>query len=90
MRLDAAVAAREGITRSQARGLILAGRVRVAGAPATKPGTAVRDAGDVRALTAERDDRRGRRSGLRGRGDRRGRARGGRDREGDRTESLDC
>jgi 23S rRNA (cytidine1920-2'-O)/16S rRNA (cytidine1409-2'-O)-methyltransferase len=37
-RLDAAVAARLGLTRSQARGLILAGRVRVDGRPAAKAG----------------------------------------------------
>ncbi|PZR58593.1 MAG: TlyA family rRNA (cytidine-2'-O)-methyltransferase [Candidatus Meridianibacter frigidus] len=37
-RLDDIVAARESITRSQARGLILAGRVRVNGAPVTKAG----------------------------------------------------
>jgi len=41
-RLDAAVAARTGLTRSQARALILAGKVRVDDAPATKPGTTVR------------------------------------------------
>jgi 23S rRNA (cytidine1920-2'-O)/16S rRNA (cytidine1409-2'-O)-methyltransferase len=40
-RLDAAVAERTGLTRSQARGLILAGRVRVDGTPQTKPGHAV-------------------------------------------------
>ena len=43
MRLDEAVAARSGITRSQARGLILAGRVRIDGAPVTKAGANVRD-----------------------------------------------
>jgi 23S rRNA (cytidine1920-2'-O)/16S rRNA (cytidine1409-2'-O)-methyltransferase len=37
-RLDAAVATRFGVTRSQARGLILAGRVRVDGRPAGKAG----------------------------------------------------
>jgi 23S rRNA (cytidine1920-2'-O)/16S rRNA (cytidine1409-2'-O)-methyltransferase len=37
-RLDSAVAARFGLTRSQARGLILAGRVRVDGRPAGKAG----------------------------------------------------
>jgi 23S rRNA (cytidine1920-2'-O)/16S rRNA (cytidine1409-2'-O)-methyltransferase len=37
-RLDAAVASRLGVTRSQARGLILAGRVRVDGRPASKAG----------------------------------------------------
>jgi 23S rRNA (cytidine1920-2'-O)/16S rRNA (cytidine1409-2'-O)-methyltransferase len=40
-RLDDVVAAQTGLTRSQARGLILAGRVRVDGAPRTKPGTPV-------------------------------------------------
>jgi 23S rRNA (cytidine1920-2'-O)/16S rRNA (cytidine1409-2'-O)-methyltransferase len=42
IRLDAAVAAQAGVTRSQARGLILAGRVRIAGNPQTKPGANVR------------------------------------------------
>lgn len=42
-RLDELVAERTGITRSQARALIIEGRVRVNGAPATKPGTAIRD-----------------------------------------------
>jgi len=42
MRLDAAVAAHTGLTRSQARGLILAGRVRIDGTPQTKPGTSLR------------------------------------------------
>lgn len=42
-RLDAAVAEQLGVTRSQARSLIMEGRVRVNGAPATKPGTNVRD-----------------------------------------------
>ncbi len=37
-RLDSAVAARTGLTRSQAHGLILAGRVRVDGRPAPKAG----------------------------------------------------
>jgi len=41
-RLDAAVAARTGMTRSQARGLILAGRVRVDGRPAAKAGALLR------------------------------------------------
>jgi 23S rRNA (cytidine1920-2'-O)/16S rRNA (cytidine1409-2'-O)-methyltransferase len=41
-RLDAAVAARTGLTRSQARGLILAGRVRVDGRPAAKAGALLR------------------------------------------------
>ncbi len=43
MRLDALVAEQAGITRSHARGLILAGRVRIDGNPATKAGTAVRE-----------------------------------------------
>lgn len=41
-RLDAAVAEQAGITRSQARALILAGKVRIDGVPATKPGAHVR------------------------------------------------
>jgi 23S rRNA (cytidine1920-2'-O)/16S rRNA (cytidine1409-2'-O)-methyltransferase len=41
-RLDSAVAARTGLTRSQARGLILAGRVRVDGQPAAKAGALLR------------------------------------------------
>jgi 23S rRNA (cytidine1920-2'-O)/16S rRNA (cytidine1409-2'-O)-methyltransferase len=40
-RLDEAVAERTGVTRSRARSLILAGRVRVDGRPATKPGTTI-------------------------------------------------
>lgn len=40
-RLDDAVAAQTGLTRAQARGLILAGRVRVDGEPRTKPGATV-------------------------------------------------
>ena len=43
LRLDDAVAARAGVTRSRARSLIIAGRVRVNGNPATKPGTAIAD-----------------------------------------------
>ncbi|HTX58083.1 MAG TPA: TlyA family RNA methyltransferase [Verrucomicrobiae bacterium] len=42
LRLDAAVADRGGITRSQAHSLILEGRVRVDGAVATKAGASVR------------------------------------------------
>jgi 23S rRNA (cytidine1920-2'-O)/16S rRNA (cytidine1409-2'-O)-methyltransferase len=42
-RLDNLVAERHGITRSQARSLIMEGRVKVNGAPVTKPGTGVRD-----------------------------------------------
>ncbi|MGD0473527.1 MAG: SAM-dependent methyltransferase, partial [Candidatus Velthaea sp.] len=41
-RLDSAVAARMGLTRSQARGLILAGKVRVDGHPAAKAGALLR------------------------------------------------
>jgi 23S rRNA (cytidine1920-2'-O)/16S rRNA (cytidine1409-2'-O)-methyltransferase len=41
-RLDSAVAVRLGVTRSQARGLILAGRVRVDGRPASKAGSLLR------------------------------------------------
>ena len=41
-RLDDVVATQTGLTRSQARGLILAGRVRVDGEPRTKPGMPVR------------------------------------------------
>jgi 23S rRNA (cytidine1920-2'-O)/16S rRNA (cytidine1409-2'-O)-methyltransferase len=51
-RLDAAVAARTGLTRSQARGLILAGRVRVDGTPQTKPGATLRAGAE---LTVEAD-----------------------------------
>ncbi len=40
-RLDTLVAARLGLTRSQVRGLILAGKVRVDDVPATKPGAHV-------------------------------------------------
>jgi 23S rRNA (cytidine1920-2'-O)/16S rRNA (cytidine1409-2'-O)-methyltransferase len=40
-RLDEAVAKRAGVTRSRARSLIIAGRVRVDGHPMTKPGTSV-------------------------------------------------
>lgn len=42
-RLDEVVAARHAISRSQARSLIMEGRVRVNGAPATKAGQSVRD-----------------------------------------------
>ena len=41
LRLDEAVAERAGVTRSRARSLIIAGRVRVDGRPATKPGTSI-------------------------------------------------
>jgi 23S rRNA (cytidine1920-2'-O)/16S rRNA (cytidine1409-2'-O)-methyltransferase len=40
-RLDEAVAERTGVTRSRARSLIIAGRVRVDGRPATKPGSTI-------------------------------------------------
>jgi len=40
-RLDEVVAERAGVTRSRARSLIMAGRVRVDGRPMTKPGTPV-------------------------------------------------
>ena len=40
-RLDEAVAAQTGLTRAQARSLILAGRVRVDGEPRTKPGASI-------------------------------------------------
>lgn len=53
-RLDAVVADTTGLTRSQARGLILAGRVRVDDAPATKPGAHVREGA---AITVERPPR---------------------------------
>ncbi len=42
-RLDELVAERSGISLSQARALIIEGRVRVNGAPATKPGTSIRE-----------------------------------------------
>jgi 23S rRNA (cytidine1920-2'-O)/16S rRNA (cytidine1409-2'-O)-methyltransferase len=45
--LDAIVAATSGLTRSQARALILAGKVRVDDAPSTKPGTSVPDGARV-------------------------------------------
>jgi 23S rRNA (cytidine1920-2'-O)/16S rRNA (cytidine1409-2'-O)-methyltransferase len=43
MRLDEAVAAKAGVTRSQARSLIMEGRVRVDGTPANKAGQRVRE-----------------------------------------------
>jgi 23S rRNA (cytidine1920-2'-O)/16S rRNA (cytidine1409-2'-O)-methyltransferase len=46
-RLDAMVAAMTTLTRSQARALILAGKVRVDGTPATKPGANVRTGAEV-------------------------------------------
>jgi 23S rRNA (cytidine1920-2'-O)/16S rRNA (cytidine1409-2'-O)-methyltransferase len=51
LRLDEAVAAHAGVTRSRARSLIMAGRVRVDGRPLTKPGTSVRS---TAALDVER------------------------------------
>ncbi len=51
MRLDETVAAAAGVTRSRARALIMAGRVRVGGRPATKPGMSI--ASDV-SLDVER------------------------------------
>ena len=50
-RLDEVVAARTGVSRSQARSLIMEGRVRVNGVPATKAGQSVR--GDA-AIEVER------------------------------------
>jgi 23S rRNA (cytidine1920-2'-O)/16S rRNA (cytidine1409-2'-O)-methyltransferase len=52
--LDAAVAEQAGVTRSQARGLILAGRVRVDGTPQTKPGTPVRSGAAIDVEAAPR------------------------------------
>jgi 23S rRNA (cytidine1920-2'-O)/16S rRNA (cytidine1409-2'-O)-methyltransferase len=46
-RLDAAVAKATQLTRSQAQALILAGKVRVDDAPATKPGASVREGARV-------------------------------------------
>ena len=46
-RLDEVVSTQAEVTRSQARGLIIAGRVRVDGEPRTKPGAAVRAGADV-------------------------------------------
>ncbi len=46
-RLDEAVAARAGVTRSQARSLIMEGRVRVGERPATKAGQRVRDDDEI-------------------------------------------
>ncbi|HTU70038.1 MAG TPA: TlyA family RNA methyltransferase [Candidatus Baltobacteraceae bacterium] len=47
MRLDEAVAERAGVTRSQARSLIMEGRVRVGGEPATKAGQRVREGAQI-------------------------------------------
>jgi 23S rRNA (cytidine1920-2'-O)/16S rRNA (cytidine1409-2'-O)-methyltransferase len=46
-RLDDVVAAQTELTRSQARGMILAGRVRIDGEPRTKPGQSVREGAEV-------------------------------------------
>ncbi len=54
MRLDNAVAELAGITRSRARALIMAGRVRVDGLPATKAGQNVRDDASVEIEDARR------------------------------------
>jgi len=53
-RLDDVVATQNGLTRSQARGLILAGRVRVDGEPRTKPGANVRSGAEVAVETPPR------------------------------------
>ena len=53
-RLDEVVAAKAGITRSQARSLIMEGRVRVDGQPATKAGQNVRTDADVVVETPRR------------------------------------
>jgi 23S rRNA (cytidine1920-2'-O)/16S rRNA (cytidine1409-2'-O)-methyltransferase len=50
-RLDEIVAERAGVTRSRARSLIIAGRVRVDGTPATKPGASI---GANASITVER------------------------------------
>ncbi len=47
MRLDDAVAARTGVTRSRARSLIMEGRVRVGGEPAAKAGQRVREEDEI-------------------------------------------
>ncbi len=54
MRLDAAVSEQTGLTRSQARALILAGKVRVDDAPATKPGASLRAGAHVTVLEGPR------------------------------------
>src|SRR5215469_1056322 len=53
-RLDEAVAARTGVTRSQARSLIMEGRVRVNGSPAVKAGQNVRDDAQIEIEEARR------------------------------------
>lgn len=47
LRLDEAVAERTGVTRSQARSLIMEGRVRVGGEPAAKAGQRVREDDEI-------------------------------------------
>ena len=47
LRLDEAVAAKTGVTRSQARSLIMEGRVRVGGEPAVKAGQRVRESDEI-------------------------------------------
>jgi len=54
LRLDEAVAARAGVTRSQARSLIMEGRVRVGGEPAGKAGQRVRDDAQITIATPRR------------------------------------
>ena len=46
-RLDEAVAERTGVTRSQARSLIMEGRVRVGGEPAAKAGQRIRESDEI-------------------------------------------
>jgi 23S rRNA (cytidine1920-2'-O)/16S rRNA (cytidine1409-2'-O)-methyltransferase len=53
-RLDDVVATQTGLTRSQARGLIMAGRVHVDGQPRTKPGASVRFGADVHVIEPPR------------------------------------
>jgi 23S rRNA (cytidine1920-2'-O)/16S rRNA (cytidine1409-2'-O)-methyltransferase len=53
-RLDAAVAGLTGLTRSQARALILAGKVRVDDAPAEKPGATLRHGARVTVTASPR------------------------------------
>jgi 23S rRNA (cytidine1920-2'-O)/16S rRNA (cytidine1409-2'-O)-methyltransferase len=53
-RLDDVVATQTGLTRSQARGLIMAGRVHVDGQPRTKPGASVRAGADVHVVEPPR------------------------------------
>ncbi len=53
-RLDDVVATQTGLTRSQARGLIMAGRVHVDGEPRTKPGASVRAGAAVHVVESPR------------------------------------